>query len=130
MIQVAEGCWIAARCVAYDQLLSDHELAVYANGESEQPSRLRYAHTSPIYVTVNGKGAAVRESIDEGQRMLNQFEVFARHECDKAHLESTLAAINSARQRLRFSSTIRGHSGCERPKASSSQRFTTFCPDL
>jgi hypothetical protein len=100
-IQVAEGCWIAARCVAYDQLLGDQELGTYANGESEQPSRLRYAHTSPIYVTVDGKGAAVRKSIDEGQRMLNHFEIFARNECDKAHLESTLAAIETARQRLR-----------------------------
>jgi len=100
-IQVADGCWIAARCVAYDQLLSDEELASFDNGEAEQPSRLRYAHTSPIYVTVNGKGAAVPESIAEGLRMLAQFEVFARRECEKAYLESTLTAIESARQRLR-----------------------------
>ena len=82
MIQVDSGCWIAARCVAYDPLLSDEELASFANGESEEPSRLRYAHTSPIYVTVNGKGAAVQNSIAEGLRMLDQFEVFARRECD------------------------------------------------
>jgi hypothetical protein len=103
-IQVAEGCWIAARCVAYDQLLSDQELATYANGESEQPSRLRYAHTSPIYVTVDGKGAAVQASIDEGHRMLDQFEILTRRECDKDYLEPTLAAIETARQRLRSAS--------------------------
>lgn len=107
-IQVDSGCWIAARCVAYDPLLSDEELASFANGESEQPSRLRYAHTSPIYVTVNGKGAAVQDSIAEGLRMLDQFEVFARRECDKEYLESTLAAIETARQRLHSASVADG----------------------
>lgn len=99
-IPITEGCWIAARCVVYDQLLSDQELAAFANGKAEQPSRLRYAHTSPIYVTVNGKGAAVRDSIAEGRRMLDQMETFARRECGEAYLQLTLEAIEAARLRL------------------------------
>jgi hypothetical protein len=94
---IKQGSWIAARCTAIDNLLTDEELATYANGEREQPSRLRYAHTSPIYVSVGGKGAAVQSSIEEGFRMLDQFEVFARKTASKEHLQPILEATRKAR---------------------------------
>jgi len=100
-LTVNRGSWIAARCVVEDDLLSDKELATYANGKSQQPCRLRFAHTSPIYVTVGGKSAAVRESIEEGFQMLDAFERFAKKTASEKHREEILEAVKTAREKLR-----------------------------
>jgi hypothetical protein len=100
--QVSDGAWIAARCTAEDRLLSDQELAAYSWHESmpRRPSRLRFAHTSPVYVTVGGRGARVAASLDEARRMLDAFQRFARKESDPEHLDAALHAVAAARTRL------------------------------
>lgn len=105
-IDIREGSWLAARCTARDDLLSAQELSVYRWGEDEhrfrqRPSRLRFAHTSPIYLSVDGKGAAVVESIREGLLMLDHFERFTREQADDQHIGSTTAAIEKARAELK-----------------------------
>jgi len=104
-IEIKNGSWIAARCTARDGLLTDKELAVYRQGDVREqycirPSRLRFAHTSPIYVTVGGQGTAVRKSIDEGLQMLDRFEVFARATAGPKYRSSILAAVQQARRKL------------------------------
>ncbi len=104
-LHVAEGSWIAARCTARDDLLSDDELAGYKDTSGNKPyrvapSRLRFAHTSPIYVTVDGRSVAVRKSIDEGLRMLDRFEDFSRKTADARFQPSMSKAIHTARGRL------------------------------
>jgi hypothetical protein len=106
-LQIKHGSWIAARCTCRDDLLKDEEMAVYTRGGQDEPfrqrpSRLRYAHTSPIYVAVGGQETAVRESIDEGFRMLDQFEVFTRKTASAQHLSATLAAVEEARRKLQL----------------------------
>ena len=105
-LPIVEGSWVAARATCRDDLLDDGELARYTRGDDEapfrqRPSRLRYAHTSPIYVTVGGRDVAVRASIEEGLQMLDQFETFARRTADARYLPATLAAVEQARERLR-----------------------------
>jgi hypothetical protein len=60
---VQQGSWVAARATAEDRLLSDDELARYVktDGKPQKPSRLLFGHTSPVYVTVGGAGAAGTE---------------------------------------------------------------------
>jgi hypothetical protein len=104
-LDVRHGCWIAARSTARDDLLSDEELAAYGPGDPkhpyrQEPSRLRFAHTSPIYVTVGGKPAAVKRSIQEGFRMLDHFEQFARQNAKPPHLPRVLEASAAARGNL------------------------------
>ncbi len=77
-ISVQRSGWIAARSTARDDLLSDQELQQYDNAPRQRPSRLRFAHTSPIYLLVDGKPAGVRKSIEEGSLMLDQLEIYAR----------------------------------------------------
>ena len=105
-LQIARGSWIAARATARDDLLTDKEMALHTNGDRwpkfpERPSRLRFAHTSPIYATVDGRGTAVGESIEEGLQMLDRFEAFARENADEKYLRDTLAAVDEARAVLR-----------------------------
>ncbi len=99
-IPVDRGSWIAARCTARDDLLTDQELSVYANEDRQQPSRLKYAHTSPIYVTVGGEGAVVRKSVDEGFRMLDRFADFTRKTAAAEYVKPTLEAVAEARKVL------------------------------
>ncbi len=70
--------WLAARCTARDDLLSDRELQQYDNPPQQRPSRLRFAHTSPLYVSVAGQPAGTQHSIEEGLLMLDRLEVYAR----------------------------------------------------
>ena len=79
-LPIREGTWIAARCIEEDQLLSDEQLSRYSRGGSlpEKPCRLRYAHTSPIYITVGGKEPYVPFSVKDAREMLKSFEHFAR----------------------------------------------------
>lgn len=97
---VPQGSWIAARATARDELLTDEELKVYANGDLQQPSRLRFGHTSPVYVTVGGRRTAVGKSIDEGLRMLHHLELYARDKASPEYLPSTLEAISQGRRIL------------------------------
>jgi len=99
-VPIDRGSWIAARCTARDGLLTDQELSVYANEGNQQPSRLKYAHTSPIYVTVGGKGAVVREAVDEGFRMLDRFADYTRQTADEEYVKPTLEAVAEARKVL------------------------------
>ncbi len=105
-LRIKHCSWIAARCTCRDDLLDDEELAAYLRGGADepfrqQPSRLRYAHTSPIYVTVGGHEVAVRKSLEEGLQMLDRFETFARQSASPQYLSGTLDAVDKARQRLR-----------------------------
>jgi len=100
-VAVPEGGWLCARCTARDDLLSDKELGAYANGKSQQPSRLRFAHTSPIYVTVDGKAAAVQSSVNEGLQMLEALRAFSRKHATAESLPPIMDAISEAESKLR-----------------------------
>ena len=104
-LDIARGSWIAVRCTARDELLTDEELSVYRQGQDSEayrirPSRLRFAHTSPIYVTVGGRQAGVEESIKEGLQMLDRFEVFAGENADAEYRAAIIEAVREARARL------------------------------
>ncbi|MHC4402932.1 MAG: CehA/McbA family metallohydrolase domain-containing protein [Planctomycetota bacterium] len=101
-IDVRRPCWVAARATVRDNLLTDDELAAYAPADPghpfrQMPSRLRFAHTSPIHVTVGGQSTAVPKSIEEGLRMLDRFEAFARENAGGEHQAPVLAAVDEAR---------------------------------
>ncbi len=100
--RIEEGAWIAARCSARDELLSDEELDVYRieGGTSTRPSRHRFAHTSPVYVTVDGKGPRVARSIEEARRMLATFEKYAATITSEENLGEVREAVKEARKRL------------------------------
>jgi hypothetical protein len=94
-LPIEEGMWIAARCTEEDRLLSDEQLSRYSRGGSlpEEPCRLRYAHTSPIYVTVGGKGPYLTSSVKEAQKMLESFERFARKTAAGGYLDEMLKVL-------------------------------------
>lgn len=102
-VPIKEGSWIVAIATAEDRSISDADLARYALPNrlgGEMPTRLRFAHTSPIYVTVGGKGARVDAAIGEARRMLDAFEDFARKTAAPEFQQEILHAIAAARQRL------------------------------
>ena len=101
--QVSQGSWVAARCTGEDRLLSDEELAEYRleQGNVEEPCRLRFGHTSPIYVTVAGHGVRIPASVAEARRMLDAFERFARERGGEAYRAEITEALAAARVRLR-----------------------------
>lgn len=104
-LRVAEGSWIAARCTARDGLLPDDELSAYKDTSGNKPfrvapSRLRFAHTSPIYVAVGGESVTVTKSVIEGFQTLEAFEAFARKTADEKYLPATNEAIHRSRTRL------------------------------
>jgi len=102
-IEIKAGAWLAARCTAKDQLLSDEELAAYEWGKPKmprQPTRLKFAHTSPIYINVNGHGVRVEQSILEAKAMLKAFTKFSRQETSEATLDQLERALSKARKRL------------------------------
>ena len=106
-MKISEGAWIAARCVVRDDWLSDNELAVYRNGEYQYPGRIRFAHTSPIYVRVGGRGAAVRRSLEEGLKMMDQLAAYTRTNAAPDYLEPTLTAIAKGKAILESRRTAR-----------------------
>ncbi|WP_438480364.1 CehA/McbA family metallohydrolase [Oleiharenicola lentus] len=102
-LTVREGAWIAAVATTEESTLSDADLARYRQESTlggEIPSRLRFAHTSPVYVRVAGEGARVARSLDEARRMLDAFAGFARTHASPAHLPEITAALDEARRRL------------------------------
>jgi hypothetical protein len=92
---IEQGSWIAARCMEKDRLLSDEQLSRYSRPGSlpEEPCRLRYAHTSPIYITVGGRGPYITSSVQQARSMLSSFERFARKTASAEHLPEILNAI-------------------------------------
>ena len=94
-LPIEEGSWIVARCIEEDQLLSDEQLNRYSRTGSlpEKPCRLRFAHTSPIYITVGGNGPYVASSVQEARKMLKSFERFARKTAMSEHLTEILEAL-------------------------------------
>jgi len=100
-IPVQRSGWIAARSTARDDLLSDQELQQYDNAPRQRPSRLRFAHTSPIYLSVDGKPAGVRKSIEEGLLMLDQLEIYARQHAAAKWQEDFSQEIMSGRAILK-----------------------------
>lgn len=102
-IEIAAGAWLVARCTTEDQLLSDQELAAYEWGKPKMPrksTRLRFAHTSPIYINVAGRGTRVDHSIQEAHAMLDALEKFSRKEADAESLVEIKQALKEARRRL------------------------------
>ncbi|MHC4463313.1 MAG: CehA/McbA family metallohydrolase [Planctomycetota bacterium] len=94
-LPIKEGSWIGARCIEEDNFLSDEQLSRYSKGGSlpEQPCRLRFAHTSPIYVTVGGNGPNIASSVQEAQKMLKSFESFARKTAADEYLDEILKVL-------------------------------------
>jgi hypothetical protein len=104
-LDIERGSWIAARVTARDDWLSDQELATYDDHRDRKqkqfaPSRLRFAHTSPIYVEVGGQGCALPDSIHEGLRMLDRFEAYASENSRSTYQPTLDAALRQARQTL------------------------------
>jgi hypothetical protein len=101
-IEVKEGSWIAA-VAALDEPGADADLERYRQESrlgGEAPTRLHFAHTSPIYVTVGGAGARVAASIEEARRMLDAFEAFARKTAAPEFQTEILQALAAARAKL------------------------------
>lgn len=96
-----KSCWVAARCTARDDHLPDQELHAYGKGPALRFSRLRFAHTSPIYVTVGNRPAVVTGSVEEGLKMLDQLDAYARVNVAPEFMGGFLAAVDRARQILR-----------------------------
>jgi len=94
-LPIEEGTWIAARCIEEDRLLSDEQLSRYSRAGSlpEEPCRLRFAHTSPIYITAGGKGPYVPSSVKDAQRMLRSFKRFARAIAAGKYLDEILKVL-------------------------------------
>ena len=79
-IKIEESSWLAARCCAEDTLLSNAELSAYAWGSDQmprRPTRVRFAHTSPIYISLNGTKARVDQSVREAHQILDAIADFA-----------------------------------------------------
>lgn len=103
-IKVSESTWICARCTDNDELLTDRELGKYRSPRThlfQDPNRLRYAHTSPIYFYVNGKEIAIRKSVHEGLRIIDAFKEFARLNTSQKFLPIILTSVNKAREILK-----------------------------
>lgn len=103
-MKIQGNIWIAARCTDKDQLLNQQELESYRGPRKrfyQDPNRLRYAHTSPIYVHIDSNGIAVKKSIEEGIEMIDAFEKFAKQNSSEQYLNIILDAIEKARNLLR-----------------------------
>ena len=63
----------------------------------QDPNRLRYAHTSPIYFYVNGESITVKKSVKEGLKMIDAFEEFAKENSSEKYLNKILDAAGKAK---------------------------------
>jgi hypothetical protein len=102
-IRIEEGAWLAARCTTEDQLLSEAELSTYQWGKENmprKPTRLRFAHTSPIYIRVDGRSVRVKESVQEAHAMLDALAKFSHEETTEATLGEIERSLNEARELL------------------------------
>ncbi len=110
-LKADKGAWLAARASAEDRLLSDEELARYVKieGKPEEPCRLLFGHTSPVYVTVDGADAAVSESLREATQMLEAFERFAVKTAAEPYQAELTNAVGIAREKLKGRGNRSGH---------------------
>ncbi len=101
-LPVRRGSWLAARCVARDDWLTDDELAGYRRESNlpEEPSRIRFAHTSPVYMTVDGQGVRHLKALNEGTRMMDALERYAGQHIGETFRADFHSAINEAREKL------------------------------
>ena len=102
-VPAAESFWVCARATDRDTLLSDKELAAYDEPPgrwANRANRLRFAHTSPIYVKIGGRTPLVERSLRQGLSMLEAFERFAIAKCSPDHLDELLKAAESGREKL------------------------------
>ena len=102
-VPAAESFWVCARATDRDTLLSDKELAAYDEPPgrwANRANRLRFAHTSPIYVKIGGRTPLVERSLRQGLSMLEAFERFAIAKCSPDHLDELLKAVESGREKL------------------------------
>ncbi len=99
-INIKESCWICLRAIETDELLTNKELQRYKNGDKEQPSRLRFAHTSPLYVKVGGKEVAIRKSVKEASLMLDAMKEFALKHSNNQYVRDLFEAISKAKMIL------------------------------
>ena len=102
-LHLRESTWIAARATAEDGFLSDAELNRHSSENvlgGERPTRLRFGHTSPVYVTVGGAGVRVSRSIQQARQMLDGFERFARQTAGEQYRAEILEALAAAREKL------------------------------
>ncbi|MGD9854811.1 MAG: CehA/McbA family metallohydrolase [Planctomycetaceae bacterium] len=100
-LEVDRSAWLAARCTARDDLLTDAALARYDNPPLQRPSRLRFAHTSPIYITLDGQPATVRRSVEEGLQMLDRLQTFAEENAAPDLRDEFSQAVERGREILR-----------------------------
>lgn len=97
---VSKSSWIAARCTDKDLLLNEQELETYRSPRKnlfQDPNRLRFAHTSPIYVYIGGKDIAVKKSIEEGVQIIDAFKKYAEVNSTEEYLETILKATEKAK---------------------------------
>jgi hypothetical protein len=106
-LKIAEGSWLAARCTDRDTLLRDEELAPhhYGGNMPRRPCRLRFAHTSPIYITVADQSARIPAAVAEAGQMLDALQRYAEQHCGGSYQEDFATAVRVARDRL----TGKGH---------------------
>lgn len=98
-LEMERSSWICARCTDRDLLLNNNELALYESPPkrlNQIPSRLRYAHTSPIYIHMNDKKVAVEKSVEEGKKIIMAFKKFASQNAAEEHQKTILEAIRQA----------------------------------
>ena len=103
-LNISKSCWICARVTDTDMLLSDKELEKYKSPRVklfQDPNRLRYAHTSPIYFYVNGKGIAVKKSVAVGLKMTDAFRDFTLKNAGENYRKTILKAVDKAKNILR-----------------------------
>ena len=99
-IEISESSWLCARCTDQDMLLSDDELEKYRSPRvklNQDPSRLRFAHTSPIYIYINKKNISEPQSLSEAQKMLDAFEIFAKENVGSNFYQKMMESIQKAR---------------------------------
>lgn len=99
-LEISKSSWICARCTDTDRLLTDKELAAYNGPEkkfAQKPCRLRFAHTSPIYIKVGGKNAVMGKSVREGLKIIDAFAKFAAANAGSQYREMILKETDKAR---------------------------------
>ena len=106
-LDASESLWIAARATEEDLFLSGEQLSNYRRTPKqpnrsfpEMPSRLRFAHTSPLYIEVDNSPVRVATSVAEARKMLDAFERFARKEAKEGYLSEVVELIPKARAAL------------------------------
>lgn len=98
-VSLSESSWVCARCTDTDILLDDNELESYRSQRvhlNQEPNRLRYAHTSPIYFYNEGKGIAIGKSVNEGLKMIAAFREFVGENASSEYLVTILQAADKA----------------------------------